>query len=148
MPRKRSLCKHAGNFHLVPSSITGSICGNANQGALPEENFTTAELTLSLQALNVRVYKSYGSHFQCRISLAGTESSRTAEPLGTVPLSARSDSCVLGLSLRRIQNFEKSLTQVSFILPKPGLTYPSRQTARTSCPPVLRGRCRHAAGTL
>lgn len=55
MPRKHSFCKHAGNFHLGPSPITGSICANANQGALPEENFTTAELTLSLQAPNVRV---------------------------------------------------------------------------------------------
>lgn len=55
MPQKRSFCKHADNFHLAPSSIRGSVCGNANQGALPEENFTMAEVTLSLQAPNLCV---------------------------------------------------------------------------------------------
>lgn len=43
------------------------------------------------------------SHFQCQISLARAESSRIAEPLGTVPLSVHSDRSVLGLSLERTQ---------------------------------------------
>lgn len=137
MPRKRSFCKHAGNSHLAPSCITGSACGNANQGGFASRKFyhgRTYPLTAGPKCMCVR--RSYGSHFQCQISLAGTE------PLGTLPLSGPSGSCDLGLSLRRTQNFEKSPTQCLSYCPSLGLLTPRGDwQGPVWAPPGLWGRC-------
>lgn len=53
MPRKLWLFKHTGNSHLVTSSIMGSSGGKAKQGVLPEDNFSSAEVTLWPQNPNV-----------------------------------------------------------------------------------------------
>jgi len=53
MPRKLWLFKHTGNSHLVTSSIMGSSGGKAKQGVLPEDDFSSAEVTLWPQNPNV-----------------------------------------------------------------------------------------------